>query len=118
MACAVEVLGMVRHRAFRERAIRMVDQRLVSLPVTSARVTFTDMNGPKGGPAIRCALTVRLPRRAPLHVEHRAVAAGAALDAALDKLDRRLFDIRERARERRRSPVNKYVVARAFSPTP
>ena len=113
MATAVEVLGMTGSRTLRSRAARLVADRLGPLPVTSARVAFTDVNGPKGGPAIRCALTVKLPRRPPLHVEHRAVTAAPALDAAIDKLDRLLVQLREQTRKGRRYP-KKYFAARAL----
>ncbi len=42
------------------------------MTAAGAQVGFVDENGPKGGVALRCALTLRLPRRPPLHVDHLA----------------------------------------------
>jgi ribosome-associated translation inhibitor RaiA len=118
MAPDIEVLDMGTRRMLRARAARLLDARLAALPVTSARAVFTDVNGPKGGPGMRCALTVTLPRRAPLHLEHQAVTPGAALNAVLDKLDRRLVELRERTRDRRRYPKKYFAARQALRTTP
>lgn len=78
----------------------------------AAEVGFTDENGPKGGVAIRCALTLKLPRRPPLHVDHLAETARLAFDGGLDRLARRLARERGRERERRRRPKKYYVAKR------
>jgi len=79
-------------------------------PVDAA-AAFVDDDGPKGGPAIRCALTVRLPYRPALRAEASARAARAAFDGAADALERQLERYRERRRESRRRP-KKYYAAR------
>ena len=84
-------------------------------PVTarpySAQVTFFDDNGPKGGVACRCAITVRLPRRPAVRVEHSATNPTLAFDGAITLLERRLRRSRERVRASRRHP-KKYFVAK------
>jgi hypothetical protein len=35
----------------------------------NVHVTFADVNGPKGGRDVRCAIDVRIPRTAPIHAE-------------------------------------------------
>jgi ribosome-associated translation inhibitor RaiA len=74
-------------------------------------VGFVDENGPKGGVACRCSLTVRLPRRPPLHVEQLAETPRLAFDQAVTRLERRLLEDRGRERDRRRRP-KKYHTAK------
>jgi ribosome-associated translation inhibitor RaiA len=81
----------------------------------SARINFTDENGPKGGVGVRCAITVPVPRRAPVHVEHVAEMHGTAFDGALDTLEHRLAQGRRREREAGRRPKKYYVAKRALS---
>jgi ribosome-associated translation inhibitor RaiA len=78
---------------------------------TVARATFTDENGPKGGPAIRCALEVKQPRRPAVHVEAVATTQWLAFDGALAKLERAMARRRETARDAKRRP-KKYFAAR------
>jgi ribosome-associated translation inhibitor RaiA len=79
-----------------------------------ARVAFIDENGPKGGPAIRCALTVTVPPRGVVHVETQAVNPRLALDGMLGKLERRLERRATARRDARRRP-RKYYAARAVT---
>jgi hypothetical protein len=70
----------------------------------SVRVTFFDDDGPRGGVAIRCALTVT-PRRGPtIRVEHTARAHSAAFKGAFVILKRQLKRRVERKRRRVRYP--------------
>lgn len=78
---------------------------------TSAHVTFTDENGPKGGADKRCAMTVEVPRRPAVHVEALAEAQTLAFTAAATALERELQQAGERARTTTRRP-KKYFVAR------
>jgi hypothetical protein len=86
----------------------------LSLRVTSARVALTDQNGPKGGPGVRCAITVGLVGRGRLHVEDQATTARLALAGALVRLEGRLEHRRERDRDARRRPKKYYAAARAL----
>jgi len=84
--------------------------RLSETPVT-VQVTFFDDNGPKGGRAIRCAVTVRVPYRPNVRVEHTAETARLAFDGSVATLSRELVQYRERDREDKRHP-KKYFAAR------
>jgi CBS domain-containing protein len=88
---------------------------LAALPgrVTSARLTFTDQDGPRGGPAVRCAATVTLAGWGRLHVEDDDATPELALAGALARLQRRLDRRRELDRERGRRPKKYYAAARA-----
>ena len=112
-AMRIEFLGGARGREARAHVgARLRDVvGAVPVPATSARATFSDENGPKGGNAMRCALEVQLPRRAAVHVEALAATPRLAFDQALAKLERQLDRLVATARELRRRP-KKYFVAR------
>ena len=80
--------------------------------VSSARVVFSDQNGPKGGVAVRCGVTVSLAGSAAMHVEDEATTAGLALTGALAKLERRLLRRRALVRDSRRRPKKYFAAAR------
>jgi hypothetical protein len=115
MTARLEARGLPPGDTARLRADRRVAAALAMLPphFSPARLVFTDDNGPKGGPAIRCALTVGVPRRGRLHVEARATTWRLALDGAVSRLQRRLERTREIARDSRRRPKKYYAAARA-----
>lgn len=77
----------------------------------TAAVKFSDVNGPKGGNDISCALVVDVPHQPPIRVEGRAPTATLAFDVAYDRLVRRLERSRERWRNQRRHP-KKYFAAK------
>jgi len=110
---AIEVFGIPRARVARERVARELARLVARLRVRpmAARATFFDDNGPKGGAAIRCALTMRLPQAPTVRVEHTAEVPRLAFDGALEKLERQLLHRRRRARDSRRRP-KKYFAAR------
>jgi mono/diheme cytochrome c family protein len=84
-------------------------------PAGTVQVTFFDDDGPKHGPAIRCAVTVRRRRRAPIHVEHVAENSRAAFDAVHEVLLRRIRDSAERERDLRRRPKKYFAAKRAIT---
>jgi ribosome hibernation promoting factor len=84
--------------------------RLPLDPVT-AHVTFSDVNGPKGGNDIRCAVLVDLPHQPAIRVERLAPTPRLAFDAAYDRVARQLERHRERWQDSRRRP-KKYFAAR------
>jgi ribosome-associated translation inhibitor RaiA len=77
---------------------------------TASVVTFTDINGPKGGEDIRCAVTVEAPGRPAQHASALAADARLALDGALQALERELLRDRGKRRDLARRP-KKYFVA-------
>jgi ribosome-associated translation inhibitor RaiA len=114
MTARVEVIGLAPARAARLRADVRVAAALAALPprVTSARVTFTDVNAAKGGPDLRCAISVNLRGRRRLHVSDVATTPRQALDGAVARLERRLARTEKTERDLRRRPKKYYAAAR------
>ena len=113
MTTSIDIQGLHRSRALRAFVTEQLSTTFASLrvPPLTARAIFTDENGPKGGDTLRCALTVKLPRAAAVHVEEWASTPRLAFDGALTKLERQLARHREGARELRRRP-KKYFLAK------
>ena len=112
----IDILGAARQPALQDmvrRRLGTVLRRVPARPYT-ARVTFFDDNGPKGGLACRCAITVQLPDHPAVRIERVAETRRDAFDAAITRVDRRLERIRDRARDNRRHP-KKYFVAQIAS---
>jgi hypothetical protein len=107
-------IGGIRDSALRARISNRIGAVLGPIrgKPLAAQVTFFDDNGPKGGRAMRCALTVRLPYRPSVRVEHTAVTARLAFDASLKSLQRLLERYREMDRDRRRRPKKYYAAKR------
>jgi hypothetical protein len=89
-------------------------RKVRTAPVT-ARVSFFDENGPKGGRAIRCALTVSLPRRPLYRVEEVAETQWLAFDRCFGSLRRRLTANRERSLKQTRYPKKYYAATRLLT---
>ena len=105
------------HMGASRRAHSRLTRMLEAHGITAGRaaITFTDENGPKGGPAMRCAIGLTLPRRAPIHVEHTATTGRLALDGALDILDREVASLIERRRDAARHPKKYYAAKQLLS---
>ena len=101
----------------RAGAARRLARALASMEAGArrARLVLTDDNGPKGGRAYRCALTVAVSRRQPIHVEHTAPSSFLAIDGALVRLEHRLTRVRGTTRDSRRRPKKYYVAQRAWA---
>ncbi len=110
----IEVDGLVGDPALAARVRTRLARELRRLTVkpVSAAATFVDDDGPKGGPARRCALTVRLPYRPALRAEDSAANPRLAFDGAMASLGRQLERYRERQRERGRRPKKYYAAKR------
>jgi ribosome-associated translation inhibitor RaiA len=113
----IGIRGVGADRTLRARIRARLDESLRRLGVApiEAMVVFVDDNGPKGGPAQRCALTVRLPYRPALRVEHTATTSRLAFDGAFAALEPRLERYRERQRESRRYPKKYYAAKRLLT---
>jgi ribosome-associated translation inhibitor RaiA len=109
----VEISGIEKGRALHTHISKRMLEVLEPIKVepVSTQVAFFDDNGPKGGPGIRCALTVRLPYRPAVRGEHTAETPRLAFDGGFALLERQLERYRERERESRRHP-KKYFAAR------
>ncbi len=112
----VQISGLRGATALRARISERVTAALdpIRLKPLSAQVAFFDDNGPKGGPAIRCAFTVRLPYRPTLRLEHTAETPRLAFDGGFTALERLLERYRERDRDSRRHP-KKYFLAKRLT---
>ena len=108
----IEISGL-RDTALRTRISSRLSAalELVQVKPLAAQVAFFDDNGPKGGRAVRCALTVRVPYRPAVRVEHTAETPRLAFDASFKSLERQLDRYRELDRNRRRHP-KKYFAAK------
>jgi ribosome-associated translation inhibitor RaiA len=110
----ITIEGLNHDRALRHLILRRLNalgQQVRPAPV-SARIAFTDENGPKGGNDTRCAVTVDMPRRPALHVEDLADSRRLAFDAAFSGLERLVHRDRDATREQRRRPKKYYVAKR------
>src|SRR5262245_22354945 len=81
----------------------------------AARIGVIDENGPKGGDAMRCGITIQLPRRPRPHVEPRGPSERLAFDGALAALEHRLTSERGRMLAERRRPKKYYLAKRLLS---
>ena len=110
---AIQIQGIRKDYALGARVSARVTAALAELHVSpvSAKITFFDDDGPKGGSAMRCAIAVRVPYRPLIRVEHVSVAARLAFDGAFAALERQLERYRERDRDIKRRP-KKYFVAK------
>lgn len=116
----IEIRGIpadARLRAYVTRRMNAVLRRLALSP-WRAEVLFSDENGPKGGIDTRCALTVRVPYRPAVRVEHMGETPRLAFDGGFATLDRQLERYVERDRERRRYPKKYFVAKRLLQPAP
>jgi hypothetical protein len=77
----------------------------------TARVTFSDVNGPKGGADILCALLVSVPGRSAIRVQAAGTTARLAFDESYARALRRIEHVVGRRRDATRRP-KKYFVAR------
>jgi ribosome-associated translation inhibitor RaiA len=112
-----QISGIDKDSALRARVAKLMAEALVKLterPLRSEAV-FVDDNGPKGGRAMRCALTVHVPHRPNVRVEHSAETPRLAFDAAFATLERQLEEYRERDRENKRHPKKYFAAARAVT---
>ena len=112
---AVQISGTNRDEALRLRVAKLMKvavDRITVRPVRSQAVFFDD-NGPKGGRAMRCALTVRLPYRPSIRVERSAVTPRLAFDAAFPVLERQLERYYERDRDNKRRPKKYFAASHA-----
>jgi ribosome-associated translation inhibitor RaiA len=83
-----------------------------------ARVVFGDENGPKGGRDTRCTVTVRVPRRAEIVVEHVAESPRLAFDGAFDSVRRQVDRRRDERRDQARRPKKYYAARRLLEGGP
>jgi len=110
-------IGGIGRDPLHGRATRLMTEALAKLAVgpVKGQARFFDDNGPKGGPAIRCALTVRLPFRPSIRVERTAETPRLAFDGAFAALERQLKRYRERDRDSKRHPKKYFAAGRLLA---
>jgi ribosome hibernation promoting factor len=109
----IEIVGLAIAPTLRARIVRRIRRALVGVQTgpVHVRVSFTDVNGPKGGLDARCAIDVRIPRTAPFHVEETAVRDVTAFDLSAAAISRQIARQLGRREESGRHP-KKYYAAR------
>lgn len=113
----IRIRGIERDARLRSRTAKLMEDQIARLAVgpVTGHATFFDDNGPKGGRAMRCALTVRVPYRPSVRVERTAETPRLAFDAAFAVLERRLARYRERDRQSKRHPKKYFAARRALA---
>ena len=109
----IDIAGLAIAPNLRARVLKRLRRALVgvrSSPV-HVSVTFADVNGPKGGLDVRCAIDVRIPRTPALHVENIAEGDVTAFDRSAAMMSRRIAEQFGRQQESGRRP-KKYYAAR------
>jgi putative sigma-54 modulation protein len=111
---ALAVSGLPIAPALRSRIGRRVRRVLVGVQTgpIDVRVTFADVNGPKGGTDIRCAIDVRIPRTAAVHAEALAERDITAFDRTAAVITRRIAQRLLRRRQSSRRPKKYYAAKR------
>ena len=103
------ISGLRGQRRFRSEVVKqlsaLLERRRVA-PV-SVRVAFFDEDGPRGGVAIRCAITLTPRRGRSIRVEHTAGTHLAAFNGGFATLKRKLKRRIERRRRRARYPTRR-----------
>jgi len=88
-------------------------KRLPARPL-SVRVTFGDVNGPKGGVDTRCGILVSLPGEPVIRVERMGTTPRLAFDGAYERIRRTTERPRRRWRESQRHPKKQYAARRLW----
>ena len=106
------IQGVAATDPFREVVARKVHGLLGRLRIraTASDVTFSDVNGPKGGLDVRCGVRVEVPRRPARHASALGTDLRVAFDGAIDALEHELLRDRDRRRDLARRP-KKYFIA-------
>lgn len=113
-AVTLDVSGLPIAPSVRSRVDRRIRRALVGVQSTpiNVHVSFADVNGPKGGADIRCAIDVRIPRTAPIHAEAFAGRDFTAFDRSVAVITRRIAQRLRRRQEGQRRPKKYYVAKR------
>jgi putative sigma-54 modulation protein len=112
----LEVSGLPIAETVRSRVARRIRRALVGVQTSpiDVHVTFADVNGPKGGTDIRCAIDVRIPRTAPIHAEAFAARDITAFDRSVAVITRPIARRLLRRQDSQRRPKKYYVAKRLF----
>ena len=111
---ALEITGLPVAPSLRSRITRRIRRALVGVQTSpiDVHVRFADVNGPKGGSDVRCAIDVRMPRTASMHAEALAERNLTAFDRSAALIKRRIARRLLRRQESSRRPKKYYVAKR------
>jgi hypothetical protein len=114
---SLRIEAKVAGRIPRTHVMSRMNQLLKRLPVRplTAWVTFSDVNGPKGGADKRCGILVNVPGEPAIRVERIATSARLAFDQTYDRVQRRAERPRRRWRESQRRPKKYYAAKRLWT---
>ena len=109
----IEIVGLAVAPTLKARITRQLRRTLVGVQTgpVHARVSFTDVNGPKGGLDVRCAIDVTIPRMAAFHAEEMAGDAVTAFDQSVAAISQQIARRLGRRQDSGRHP-KKYYAAR------
>jgi ribosome hibernation promoting factor len=109
----IEIAGLAIAPTLRTRIVQRIRRALFGVQTSPVHVhvTFSDVNGPKGGLDVRCAIDVKIPQMPPLHAEEAAERDVTAFDRSAAMISRRIAEQLERRQESARRP-KKYYAAR------
>ena len=110
----IRIENATQHRIPRQHVMTRMTQALnrVRVQPATARVSFSDVNGPKGGVDVRCALLVGLPGQPWICAERVATTPRLAFDESYARAVRQLEGGYTRWQESRRRPKKYYVAKR------
>jgi ribosome-associated translation inhibitor RaiA len=110
----LQITGKPVSPSLRALIARRIRRALVGVQTSPihAHVSFTDVNGPKGGLDVRCAIDVQIPRTAPLHAEALAERDLTAFDQSAAVIARRIAQRLQRRQESERRPKKYYAAKR------
>lgn len=113
----IEIVGFTITPSLKARVTRQLRRALTGVQAqpVHARVSFTDVNGPKGGLDIRCAIDVTIPRTKPFHVEEMAADGVTAFDQSAAAITQQIARRLERRTDSGRHPKKYYAARRLLS---
>ena len=109
-----------RNNVFARRVRARIAHTLgrVDPPPTTAKAIFSDENGPKGGPGIRCTIVHDMPRRRDFSVSEYGDTEEVAFDAAFAALETSVGRDRDRRRALVRRPKKYFLAKRLLEAAP
>jgi ribosome-associated translation inhibitor RaiA len=116
-APTVKIVGLALTPMLKARVTRQLRRALMAVQTrpVHGRVRLADVNGPKGGLDIRCAIDVTIPRMKPFHAEEMAADAVTAFDQALAAITRQIARRLSRREDSDRHPKKYYAARRLLS---
>ena len=89
----------------------------IAADAATAKVIFSDVNGPKGGADVRCGVLVAVPRHPPIRGERVETTARLAFDASYARVVAQLDRLFRRRRDAARRPKKYFAAKRVLATT-